>query len=169
MTFLPIIERELRVRARSRVTYWVRLAVGLAGASFCVQQLIVSGPLNTPPVVGRRVFDEITTAAFLLCCSACVLAVEAINTERREGTLGLLFLTRVRSFDVLAGKLVSVGMTSLCALIALAPALMIPVLAGGVTGGEAFRKAAGLLATLLFALGAGLCGAASQAQQERGQ
>jgi hypothetical protein len=165
MTFLPIIERELRVRARSGATYWVRFAVGIAGALLCMQQLIVSGPLNTPAVVGRRVFDEMASTAFLLCCSACVLAVEAINTERREGTLGLLFLTRVRSFDVLAGKLVSVGGTSLCALAALVPALMIPVLAGGVTGSEAFRKAAALLATLLFALGAGLCGAAAQAQR----
>src|SRR5208283_1906949 len=95
MTFLPIIERELRVRARSEATYWVRFAVGIAGALLCVKQLIISGPLNTPAVVGRRVFDEMTGAAFLLCCSACVLAVEAINTERREGTLGLLFLTRV--------------------------------------------------------------------------
>jgi hypothetical protein len=165
MTLLPIIEREVRVRARSGMTYWVRMVVGLAGALLCTQQLIVSGPLNTPAVVGRRVFDEMTSTAFLLCCSACVLAVEAINTERREGTLGLLFLTRVRSFDVLAGKLVSVGATSLCALAALVPALMIPVLAGGVTGAEAFRRVAALLATLLFALGAGLCGAAAQAQR----
>ena len=167
MTLLPIIERELKVRARSGATYWVRFAVGIAGALLCVQQMIVSGPLNTPAVVGRRVFDEMTGIAFLLCCSACVLAVEAINTERREGTLGLLFLTRVRSYDVLAGKLVSVGATSLCALAALVPALMIPVLAGGVTGSEAFRKAAGLVATLLFALGAGLCGSAAHAQRSK--
>lgn len=165
MTFLPIIERELRLRARSRVTHWVRFTVALGGALLCVQQLIVSGPLSTPAAVGRHVFNEMTGAAFLLCCSACDLAVEAINTERREGTLGLLFLTRVRSFDVLAGKLVSVGTTSLCALAALVPVLMIPVLAGGVTASEAFRKAAGLLATLLFALGAGLCGSAAQPQR----
>ena len=165
MTFLALIERELRLRARSQATYWVRFAVALAGVLLCVQQLILTGPLRTPAVVGRQVFNEMTGAAFLLCCGACLLAVEAIHLERREGTLGLLFLTRVRSFDVLAGKLASVGTTSLCALVALVPALMIPVLAGGVTLSEAFRTAAGLAATLLFALGAGLCGAAAQPQR----
>jgi ABC-type transport system involved in multi-copper enzyme maturation permease subunit len=133
MTLLPIIERELRARARSRGTYRTRLAVGLTGALLCVQQLIVTGPLNTPAETGRLVFNEMAGAAFALCCGACLLAAEAINSERREGTLGLLFLTRVRSFDVLAGKLVSVGATSLCALVGLVPALVLPVLAGGVS------------------------------------
>ena len=31
MTFLPIVERELRVAARRRSTYWIRFAIGLAG------------------------------------------------------------------------------------------------------------------------------------------
>ncbi len=165
MTVLPIIERELRVRARGRATYWSRVVVALIGALLCVQQLIVSSPLGTPAVAGRHVFHDMVAVAFWLSCGACLLAVEAINSERREGTLGLLFLTRVQGFDVVAGKLVSVGATSLCALTGLLPALMIPVLAGGVTGGEAFRRAAGLAATLLFALGAGLLGSAAQAHR----
>ena len=167
MTFLAIIGRELRARARSRATYWIRLAVALVGALLCVQQLIVAGPLNTPDQAGRVVFNEMAGAAFALCCGACLLAAEAINSERRAGTLGLLLLTRVRSLDVLVGKLVSVGTSSLCALAGLLPALMMPVLAGGVTPGEAFRKAAGLSVTLLFALGAGLCGAAAQPRRSR--
>jgi hypothetical protein len=167
MTFLPIIGRELRVRARHPATYWTRLVIAFVGAFLCVQQLIVRGPLNTPGQTGRIVFDEITFTAFLLCCGACLLGAEAISSERREGTLGLLFLTRVRGLDVVAGKLASVGATSLCALTGLLPALMIPMLGGGVSPGEAARKAAGLLATLLFALGAGLCGAAAQPRRFR--
>ena len=165
MTVLPVIVRELRVRARGRAAYWSRMAVAFIGALLCVQQLIVSGPLGTPAATGRHVFNEMVGAAFLLSCGACLLATEAIGSERRQGTLGLLFLTRLRGPDVVAGKLVSVGATSVYALAGLLPALMIPVLAGGVTGGEAFRKAAGLLATLLFALGAGLLGAAVQAHR----
>ena len=34
MTFLPIVERELRVAARRPATYWLRLGVALVG--FCV-------------------------------------------------------------------------------------------------------------------------------------
>ena len=32
MTFLPILERELRMRARSQASYWGRVMVGVAGA-----------------------------------------------------------------------------------------------------------------------------------------
>jgi ABC-2 family transporter protein len=167
MTVLPIIEREVRVRARSRATYWTRFAVALVGTLLCVQQLIVSGFVGMGETVGRHVFNGMVAFAFLLCCAACLLAAEAISAERREGTLGLLFLTRVRDWDVVAGKLVSLGAASLFPLVGLLPAIVIPILAGGVSGGEACRKGAGLMATLLFALAAGLCGAAAAAQRLR--
>ena len=167
MTLLPIIEREVRVRARSRVTYWARFAVALVGTLLCVEQLLVSGFVGMTGAVGLQVFNEMAAYAFLLCCVACLLAAEAISSERREGTLGLLFLTRVRDYDVILGKFASLGTACLFPLIGLLPALMIPVLAGGVSVGEACRKGAGLLATLLLALAAGLCGAAAAAQRLR--
>ena len=116
---------------------------------------------------GGRVFNGVISTAFLLSCSACLLAADAISAERREGTLGLLFLTRIKSLDVLLGKLSSVGITSLCALVAFFPVLMIPVIAGGVTGTEAFRSGLGLFATLAFALGAGLFASAAQRERSR--
>ena len=165
MTFLPIIDRELRVRARARATFWLRFSAALVGLLVCLQQLIFSAPLTTPAALGRSVFQEVVGAAFLLCCSASLLAADAISSERREGTLGLLFLTLIRSHDVLLGKLVTVGVTSLCALIALLPALMLPMLAGGVGLAEAGRQAAALLTTLLLALSAGLFVSAAQKQR----
>ena len=156
MTFLPIIERELRVRARSRASYWSRCAVVLMGALACLPQLLWSGPFGTAAALGPGLLAGLVIAAFLLCCGACLLTADIISAERREGTLGLLFLTRVRGFDVLAGKLGSAGLTGLCALAAFVPLLMLPVLAGGVTGGEAFRKGLVLPDTLFLALAAGL-------------
>jgi predicted anti-sigma-YlaC factor YlaD len=167
MTIVPIIEREVRLRARSRVTYWSRFAVALVGTVLCVQQLLVSGFVGMTGAVGLHVFNEMVAYVFLLCCVACLLAAEAISSERREGTLGLLFLTRVRDYDVVLGKFASLGAACLFPLAGLLPALVIPVLAGGVSAGEACRKGAGLLATLLFALAAGLCGAAAAAQRFR--
>ncbi len=124
-----------------------------------------SAPMRAPGALGRYVFNAVVAAAFLVSCSVCLLAADAISAERREGTLGLLLLTRVKALDVLLGKLGSVGIISLCALVAFLPVLMIPVLAGGVTGGEAARKALALLNALFFALIAGL--RASAARQER--
>jgi hypothetical protein len=106
--------------------------------------------------MGRSLFDGLVNAAFLLSCGGCLLTADIISSERREGTLGLLLLTRVKAFDVLVGKLVSAGLPSLCALVACLPMLMIPLLAGGVTGGEAFRKGLVLPGTLFLALATGL-------------
>ena len=156
MTFLPIIDRELRVRARGRATYWSRFAVALVGALICWPQLISSGRFGAPATIGWYLLNEIVCTALLLSCGACLLTADVISSERREGTLGLLLLTRVNTFDVLLGKLGSAGLTSLCALVAFLPLLMIPVLAGGVTGGEVFRKGLALLDTLFLALAAGL-------------
>ena len=161
MTLLPIIERELRVRARRRAGYWTRFGVALGGVLICLPQLLFSLPFGASGTFGKGIFDSLVAAAFLLSCSACLLTAEAITAEQKEGTLGLLFLTRVKALDVLLGKLGSVGLTSLCGLLAFLPIMMIPILAGGVTGGEAFRKGLALLTMLCLALAVGLWAATS--------
>ncbi|MCX6925577.1 MAG: ABC transporter permease subunit [Verrucomicrobia bacterium] len=156
MTFLPIIERELRVRARSRGTCWLRCGVVLLGGLVCLPPLLWSGPVFPTSTLGQSLLSGLVIIAFVLCCGACLLTADIISAERREGTLGLLLLTDVRGYDILAGKLGSAGLTALCALVAFLPLLMLPVLAGGVTGGEAFRKGLVLPDMLFLALAAGL-------------
>src|ERR1035437_6036918 len=152
MTFLPIIERELRVRARNRAVYWTRFAVALAGMLVCLPQLMWSGPFAAPVTLGQGLFNGLVSAAFLLSCGACLLTADVISMERREGTLGLLLLTRVTTFDVLLGKLSSAGLPSLCALVACLPMLMLPVLAGGGAGGGAFPQGGGAPTTAVLGL-----------------
>jgi len=157
MTVLPILERELRLRARSPASYWTRLGLAAVGLLVALPPLTWAAPsFSTPASIGRGVFNAIISAGFVVSCVACLLTSESISAERREGTLGLLLLTRVRHFDVLLGKFASSGMTAFFALVTFMPVLMIPVLAGGVTGGEAFRKGLVLLNTLFLALAAGL-------------
>jgi len=162
VTFLPLIERELRVRARSRAVYWTRFAVALAGILICLPALTASaGPWGfTKAMMGKSAFNGLVSTAFVLCCCAGFLAVEGISRERREGTLGLLFLTRVGAFDVLLGSFGAVGITCVCALIAFLPVLILPVLIGGVTGGEAARTVLVLFDTLFLSLAVGLWAAA---------
>ena len=107
-------------------------------------------------LAGGYAFQGLVIAAFVVCCGCCLFTSDAISWERREGTLGFLFLTRVRGPDVVIGKLTSAALVNVCALMAFLPVLMIPVLSGGVTGGEAFRKGLVLLDTLFLALAAGL-------------
>jgi len=156
MVFLPVIVRELRVRARIGRTYWMRFAIGSCGALVCVMQLIVGDASGGPGAAGGYAFQGLVVAAFVVCCGACIATSDTISWERREGTLGLLFLTRVRGPDVVLGKLASAVLVNVCAVLAFLPVLMIPVLSGGVTGGEAFRKGLVLLDTLFLSLAVGL-------------
>jgi hypothetical protein len=153
MTILPLVERELRVRARSPAGYWTRFGAALAGTLLCVSMLTMYA---NPALMGAYVFDGLIAAAFILCSFAGFLTVDGISRERREGTLGLLFLTRVRPLDVLLGNFGAAGLASLCALAAFVPVLIVPVLAGGVNGGEAARKVLALFDTMLLSLAAGL-------------
>ena len=166
MTLLPILGRELQTRSRGQANYWTRFCVALAGVLICVESM-QSNVFGTPSMMGSFVFNGIVGAAFLVSCSACLLTADAISGEWREGTLGLLFLTRVRVLDVLVGKLGSIGVAAVCALMAFLPVLMVPVLAGGITGGEALRKGLGLLDGLFLALVIGLFSSAAEHERFR--
>src|SRR5512147_53463 len=103
MIFLPIVDRELRVRARQVATYrgrWIAVAVALMVAA---PMLLTSGPRGAPPS-GKNVFLTLTVMAFAFCLfEGARQAADCLSGERREGTLGLLFLTDLRGYDVVLG------------------------------------------------------------------
>jgi len=154
MPALPIVERELRVAARKGETYWSRCGVVLGLGLLWIPGWL--GTFGTSTELNTFIFDGMLWAGFGVSCVACLFTADAISRERRDGTLGLLFLSRVRVADVLLGKLGSSGFKGLCMLAAFLPMLMIPVLAGGVTGGEAAREGLVLLNTFWFSLCVGL-------------
>lgn len=162
MPALPIIERELRVAARNRETYWSRSGVVLGLGLLWIPGWL--GTFGTATELNTFVFNGMLWAGFAVSCLACLFTADAISRERREGTLGLLFLSRVRVADVLLGKLGSSGFKGICMLAAFLPMLIIPVLAGGVTGGEALREGLVLLNTFWFSLCAGLWASARSAE-----
>src|SRR5665213_194092 len=118
---MPLIERELLTRARSPAGYWTRFAAGLAGILVCLPMLTGSGAITSAAQNGKTAFDGLIVVAFTLSCLSAFLTVDAISRERREGTLGLLFLTHVRPLDVLLGSFGAAGIASLCALAAFVP------------------------------------------------
>ena len=156
MTILPLIERELAVRARRKGTYWSRFAVGFGGVVLCLQRLLMPDWMSGAVPAGKPLFNSLTVLAFVLCCTAGFATADSISAEAREGTLGLLLLTRVRRLDLILGKLAAHGLGLLVILATLLPLLMLPVLAGGVTGGEALRKGLVLLNTAFLCLAVGL-------------
>src|SRR5947209_2280627 len=160
MTFLPIVARELRVASRRRATYWVRSGAALA--------LIVLGVwfflmMRHEPAheVAMVLFRLLAGASVLYCLLSGVRATaDCLSEEKREGTLGLLFLTDLKGYDVVFGKLAATSLHVFYAMLAIFPVLAVPLLMGGVTAGEFWRLLLVLVATLLFSLSIGMLSSA---------
>jgi len=93
MNFLPIAERELRVAARRPGTYWLRFACGLFLAVVWFAVMGTGRNQGGLYAVNRSVFHWMATFAFILGSFAgLALTADCLSREKREGTLGLLFL-----------------------------------------------------------------------------
>ncbi len=149
MTFLPIVERELRVASRKRVTYLVRIAGALVALAIGGWIMIIASN-DAFDRLGQALFYPLSTLLFLYSIAAGTkVTADCLSEEKREGTLGLLFLTDLKGYDIVAGKLVANSLNTFYGLLAAFPILAISLLMGGVTSGEFWRVA--LVATnLLF-------------------
>jgi ABC-type transport system involved in multi-copper enzyme maturation permease subunit len=151
----PVIGRELIAQSRQPATYWLRVA-GAAGV-MTVFALAASGPSRSGRELGEYLFDALNAAAYhviLLCVP--LLTADSISRERREGTLGLLFLTPLRARDIVAGKAISQALRGSTLLIGLVPMLLLPVLLGGVGWLKAVVTVGIHACAFLVALTAGL-------------
>lgn len=157
MTFLPIVERELRVAARRRSTYWTRMAMSGAAVATMGWMLDQWGWRLSQAQIGIRLFGICSLLGFGYCALAGVfVTADSISAEKREGTLGLLFLTDLSGYDVVLGKLAATSLNTFYGVLAVFPVLAVPLLLGGVTPGEFWRMAAVLLNTLFLSLSVGM-------------
>jgi ABC-type transport system involved in multi-copper enzyme maturation permease subunit len=157
MTFLPIVHRELRAAARRKSTFRVRWWTALIamGLTFFVLAFV---SLASARRAGNPVFHVFTAYAFALCLLAGIfLTADALAEEKREGTLGLLFLTDLRGYDVVLGKFIGLSLNAFYGLFALLPIAAFPLLLGGVTGAEFWRMALALINALFVSLACGIC------------
>src|SRR5262245_16262959 len=142
---------------RRRSTYYVRLVAGSAAIAISFWGLLIWADWKSPASLGHSLLEALAMTGFAAAALAgLVLTSDCISRERREGTLGLLFLTDLRGADVAFGKLAANAILPFYALLAMLPALAVCLLVGGVTGGEVGRVALALLNTLFFSLSATL-------------
>jgi len=155
MNTLPIVTRELTVRARKRGVHRIRLLVTLIGLlGMMVMVFFFPAPEN---LQGRQIYILVSVLSLLWAFAAGVLlTADAINEERNRGTLGLLFLTHLRPSDILLGKLAVSSLNGIYALVALLPLFAIPMLLGGVPAHWVIGHGLLALATLFLSLCAGL-------------
>jgi ABC-type Na+ efflux pump permease subunit len=156
MIFLPIVGRELRVAARRRSSYWIRSGLALGAISIGVF-LYLANLDAAPQSLAHRIFSALVWLSMLFCLYAGRRSTaDCLSQEKREGTLGLLFLTDLQGYDVVLGKLAATSLNGFYSLLAILPVLAIPILLGGITSGEFWRVALVLANTFLFSLAVGM-------------
>ena len=159
MTLLPIVGRELRVASRKRGTYWSRVmaasvALLIAFGIIAINELsrgVMRGQLGT------ALFQTLSWMCFIfVCAGGMFLTSDSLSEEKRDGTLGLLFLTDLRGFDVVLGKLIAHSLRGAYGLVAAFPILGLSFLLGGLSGEQFWRLALVLCNTLFFTLAIGV-------------
>ena len=155
MRFLSVADRELRSAARQKATYRTRWMTAALFFGLLVWLLwAFDGFTNRR--AAPLIFKVLSVLTFLYCLFlGTARTADCISVERREGTLGLLFLTNLNSAEIIAGKLCSTALASVYGLLAIFPMLALPLLMGGITFGHFARTVVGLLNGILFALAAG--------------
>jgi ABC-type transport system involved in multi-copper enzyme maturation permease subunit len=156
MTVLPVVERELRVAARRRGTYWGRFAAAVIGAALAAWVLLASA--NEPnEQVGGMLFRVVSAVVFLYATvTGTLVTCDCLSSEKREGTLGLLFLTDLKGHDVVLGKLAATSVNAFYGMLAVLPMLAIPFILGGVSHAEMLRVVLVAINLLFFFLSIGL-------------
>ena len=181
----PVIERELRSEARRPFNHWLRViaaAALLAGLWMAfrraglyeewISRMAAAMARNTarglPPPLGaaaspaRLVFGSalfgyinalLFTAIWIL---VPLLTADSLSRERREGTLGLLFLTPLTARGVVVGKCFVHGLRALTLYLTMLPMLAVPVLLGGVSMNDLLMAALVNGCALVVALAVGL-------------
>jgi ABC-type Na+ efflux pump permease subunit len=157
MTFLPIVARELRIAARRPSTYRVRSGAALV-LILIGTWLFLMKQHEPRQVIAMGLFCMSTGGVVLYCLLSGVrFTADCLSEEKREGTLGLLFLTDLKGYDVVLGKLVATSLNGFYAVLAVVPVLALPLLLGGVAPDEFGRMAVVTINTLFFSLALGMC------------
>ena len=157
MLLLPIVDRELRVAARNWRTYFARVTSGLAALGVAFYLIWIAQQAMGGAWSGMFILKSTAYIAWAVCLFGGIhRTCDSLSSEKREDTLGLLFLTHLKGYDVVLGKLMANGLSSFFLLLGLLPILSIPILLGGVSGTELIRIPLVLLNSLFFACAIGL-------------
>ena len=158
MNVLPVIARELRASARQPFTYYLRV---LGVTALLLASLMFGLHFGFRPGLGRLLFGSLHCALFgAIWVLVPMLTADCISRERREGTLGLLFLTPLKGTDIVVAKGLAHGLRALTLGLAVLPVLTVPFLLGGVSWIDAALSVMVNVNAVCWALAAGLLASA---------
>jgi len=154
MNVLPVIARELRAESRSPFTYWLRV-LGAAALLMAAAFFILLHGFRADE--GEKLFSQLHCALHLaIWVLVPLLTADCISRERREETLGLLFLTPLKALDIVVAKSLAHGLRAATLVLAVLPVIALPLLMGGVSWKQATASLFLNASALCLALSAGL-------------
>jgi len=159
MACLPLIERELRVALRKQRPAQGRLKVAALATGGSALFLLL-GTLTADPSLGRTLEQFLSLAGLYLVLRTPMLTAGALAEERRNQTLGLLFLSGLGAGEVFASKFLSSALVAFTDLLAIFPMLALPFLIGGVSFDVFLATLCALPTLMLFALALSLLASA---------
>lgn len=146
--------------SRRAGTYWLRFFVVGALIVIATWAFLVTGRLQ-PQKVGKILFYTLTGGVmFYSWLAGLRFTADCLSEEKRDGTLGLLFLTDLRGYDVVIGKLLANSLAVFYCVLAVLPVLAVPLLMGGVEVAEFARLVIAIVNTLFLSLCAGMLASA---------
>src|SRR5258708_5263586 len=127
MTALPLVTRELQAEARRPFNFWLRV---LGAGSVVVAFTLTSFNLQLAPShYGPFLFSSLNSGLSLaIWILVPVLTADCISREKREGTLGLLFLTPLTARDIVVAKMLTHGLRAATLILAALPILSLPLI-----------------------------------------
>ena len=138
---LPVVVRELRAESRRPINYGLRMLTAAVIVSVFAGFLATT-QLDTSQL-GAALFEVLQQALWLaIWIIVPMMTADCISREKREGTLGLLFLTPLRVLDVIMAKAVTHVLRAATLLLASVPMLVLPFVLGGVVWQDSKRAAA---------------------------
>jgi ABC-type transport system involved in multi-copper enzyme maturation permease subunit len=148
---LPIVVRELRLAARRPRTYYGRMMVAAVWVTVAAGVLFTISGTGISKNAGIVLFNIVSVALFGWSLLSAWAGCDSLSVEKREGTIGFLFLTDLKSHDIVLGKMVAAALPSFYAALAALPLLAICLLMGGVTAAQYAKT--GLAILNVFFLG----------------
>ena len=155
MNAAAVIVRELRAESRRAANYWLRVLA--AGALILVFASIMLSTQLSPSGWGPVLFEGLNeTLMYAFWILVPLMTADCVSREKREGTLGLLFLTPLTVLDVIAGKAAIHVLRALTLFLAALPVLVLPLVLGGVDGRWVLMAAVAQENAVLLGIGAGI-------------
>ncbi|MCS1408661.1 MAG: hypothetical protein M2R45_01837 [Verrucomicrobia subdivision 3 bacterium] len=149
----PVVHREFLVRSRAQATYRMRLWMAVISLALILFVAWTTFGLRPTAAGVSSLFQFYAWALWIFCLFEGVRqASDCLSEEKREGTIGLLFLTHLQGFDVVLGKVSACFIASFFPVLSVMPLLSILFIYGGVTGDEFARIFGAVLTTLLLSL-----------------